>query len=151
MMRSDEERLVRPGLRTAAEHEPEDASMARSRSAAHKGEEEDEEYERHEEHESKSMGGKGGSGMAGHKVTAEHIMGEHESPHAAGAESMPDDASAKANRKEAMEPERERDEKAAVESRGIAHRHTMGGTGGPAHGQHTMGHGERKMTGKHTI
>lgn len=141
MNRSDESRQVKPGLRG------EDASMARTRSAAHAGEDRAESEERSEEKETH-----GTTGRAGKTVEAEHVMGEHESPHAKGAEEVVDDASAKANRKENYEPERERAEKSAIKSRSVEHSNTFGsGEGGPAHGENTMGHGQREVVGKNTV
>lgn len=83
---------------------------------------------------------KSGRGIGVKSVEAEHVMGdEGDSIRTATAEGEPDMASASANRKEAMEPEREEDEKAAIgKDRTVAHKNAMGW-------------GEREVEAKHTI
>lgn len=119
-------------------HESEDSSMARSRGAAHAGAERHEREERSEE-----LGERGtvksGRGITHRSVEADHVIGEGGDKSAAGAEGEPDMASAKANRKEAMEPEREMNEKAAM------------GKERSVPTKNTMGHGERETVAKHTI
>lgn len=76
----------------------------------------------------------------GHEeVEASHAMGSHESVNAAEAEDFPDTASAKANRKEADEPEREESEQ-----RAIGRERTI-----PA--RNVMGHGMREPKARNTI
>lgn len=118
--------------------EGEDSSMARSPAAAHRGAETHEREERREElgehHEVKS-----GRGITREHVDADHVIGSGGSIGTHSAEGESDMASAKANRKEAMEPEREENEKAAM-----GHERSV-----PT--KNTMGHGERETIAKHTI
>jgi hypothetical protein len=72
-------------------------------------------------------------------VDADHVMGDGASLGAGSAEGFADMASSKANRKEAMEPEREMNEKAAM------------GRERTVPTKNTMGHGERETIAKHTI
>ncbi len=122
------------------EHEGEDSSMARSRGAAHRGAEEHEREERAIEHEGAAKHEvRGGRGIMREHVDADHVIGTGGEVETKSAEGEPDMASAKANRKEAMEPEREENEQAAMgRERTIAHKNTMG-------------HGERETVAKHTI
>lgn len=118
--------------------EGEDSSMGRSRGAAHAGAEKHEKEERAEELGERGTV-RGGRGIMHEKVDADHVIGVGGAVGTSSAEGEPDMASAKANRKEAMEPEREENEKAAMgHERNIAHKNTMG-------------HGERETVAKHTI
>lgn len=82
---------------------------------------------------------KGGRGITREHVEADHTMGEGGSVGTSSAEGFADEASSKANRKEAGEPEREMNEKAAMgRERSIPTKNTMG-------------HGERETVAKHTI
>ncbi len=125
-----------------AEEKGEDSSMARSRSAAHAGAERHERGEREEEAEGKSKHShevRGGRGIMREHVDADHVMGTGGEVETKSAEGEADMASAKANRKEAMEPEREENEQAAMgRERTVAHKNTMG-------------HGERETVACHTI
>lgn len=80
-----------------------------------------------------------GRGIKREHVDADHVMGTGGGIATASAEGEPDMASSKANRKEAMEPEREAQEKSAI-----------GGERSVPH-KHTMSHGERETVAKHTI
>jgi hypothetical protein len=81
----------------------------------------------------------GGRGIKRVSVDADHVIGDGGSIGTSSAEGMSDMASSKANRKEAMEPEREENEKSAMgRERSIATKNTMG-------------HGERETIAKHTI
>jgi len=82
---------------------------------------------------------RGGRGIKHEHVDAEHVIGTGGSVETASAEGETDMASAKANRKEAMEPEREENEQAAMgRERTVAHKNTIG-------------HGERETVAHHTI
>jgi hypothetical protein len=121
------------------EHEGEDSSMARSRGAAHRGAEEHEREERAIEGKRGKDEVKGGRGIMREHVDADHVIGTGGSVETASAEGETDMASAKANRKEAMEPEREENEQAAMgRERTVAHKNTIG-------------HGERETVARHTI
>lgn len=141
--RRDEEPHVRGGV--SREHdepidkeEGEDSSMARSPAAAHRGAEQHEREERRME-EGEHHEVRGGRGIMREHVDADHVMGTGGEVETASAEGEPDMASAKANRKEAMEPEREENEKAAMgRERSV-----------PA--KNVIGHGERETIAKHTI
>ena len=115
MGRSDEERMVRPGLR----------------------------QERAQDEAAHASGGgdsvSSGHGIGKKSVDADHVIGAGGALKVATAEGESDTASAKANRHEAMEPQRERDEKAAI----------GGAREVPA--KNIMGHGERPTIGRHTI
>jgi hypothetical protein len=81
----------------------------------------------------------GGRGIEHETVEAENVMGTGGEVGTSSAEGEPDMASSKANRKEAGEPEREENEKAAMgREHSVAHKNTMG-------------HGERETVSKHTI
>lgn len=76
-----------------------------------------------------------------HEVEADHVIGDGGEIGVSSAEGHSDNASAKANRKEAGEPEREENEKMAMggeREKSVAHKNVMG-------------HGERETIGKHTI
>lgn len=141
--REDEESHVTGGVSHEAddpldEHESEDSSMARSRGAAHAGAERHE-REEHAIEEGEHHEVKGGRGIMREHVDADHVIGKGGGVETASAEAEPDMASAKANRKEAMEPERERNEEAAMgRERSV-----------PA--KNVIGHGERETIAKHTI
>jgi hypothetical protein len=81
----------------------------------------------------------GGRGIKRETVDADHVMGDGGEIGTSSAEGMSDMASGKANRKEAMEPEREENEKAAM------------GRERTVPTKNTMGHGERETVAKHTI
>lgn len=120
--------------------EGEDSSMGRSRGAAHAGAERHMREERTEEspdHEVDTV--KGGRAIKHVSVDADHVIGAGGPIGTKSAEGETDMASAKANRKEAMEPEREENEKAAM------------GRGRTVPTKNTMGHGERETVSKHTI
>lgn len=121
--------------------EGEDSSMARTRAGAKRGAEAHEKYERHEE-EGEHKEVRGGRGIMHEKVDADHVMGKGGAVGVESAEGEADMASSKANRKEAMEPEREANEQAAMGGR---HREPSVPT------KNTMGHGERETVAKHTI
>lgn len=80
-----------------------------------------------------------GRGMKRQAVDADHVIGDGGEIGMMSAEGMADMASSRANRKEAMEPEREMDEKMA-----------MGRERTPPT-KNTMGWGERETIAKHTI
>lgn len=81
----------------------------------------------------------GGRGIKHGSVDADHVIGDGGKIGTSSAEGHADMASAGANRKEAMEPEREANEKAAIgRERSVAHKNTMG-------------HGERETKAHHTI
>lgn len=133
-----EERVSKEHDDPIDKEEGEDSSMARSRGAAHAG------AERHEREERAEQRGehdvvKSGRGIKHESVEADHVMGSGGKVGTASAEGEPDMASAKANRKEAMEPEREDNEKAAM------------GRERTVPTKNTMGHGERETVAKHTI
>jgi len=118
--------------------EGEDSSMARSRAGTKAGAERHEREERAMElGEHKEV--RGGRGIMREHVDADHVIGTGGGVETSSAEGESDMASAKANRKEAMEPEREENEQAAMgRERSV-----------PA--KHVMGHGERETVAKHTI
>ncbi len=118
--------------------EGEDSSMARTRGAAHAG------AERHMREETRMQEGDhdevtSGRGIKHVSVDADHVMGTGGAVGTSSAEGEPDMASAKANRKEAMEPEREEQEKEAI------------GRERSVPTKNTMGHGERETVARHTI
>lgn len=120
------------------EHESEDSSMARTAAGARRGAERHEREERAEEKEGPHEV-KGGREIMHESVDADHVIGAGGKVGTYSAEGEPDMASAKANRKEAMEPEREENEKAAMgRERSV-----------PA--KNHMGWGERETIAKHTI
>lgn len=84
-------------------------------------------------------GVRGGRGITREHVEADHVIGDGGSVGTHSAEGMSDMASSKANRKEAMEPEREENEQAAM------------GRERTTPSKNTMGWGERETVGKHTI
>lgn len=176
MNRSDEAREVTPHLRGAAlartpeaararqereEPEPkatdatpekgsEGASMAKSADASRSATSRDQsEQDREDSNTVRSA-----AGMPKKSVESRGVVGENQSVRATAAEGVSDDASARANRKEAEEPERERDEKAAIRenrvrtSNTISTRNTVGREP-PTKG--TMGHGQRTPVAKNTI
>jgi hypothetical protein len=119
--------------------EGEDSSMARSRGAAHAGAERHEREERAEEGKRGKDEVSSGRGIKHEMVEADHVIGTGGDVGTSSAEGEPDMASAKANRKEAMEPEREENEKAAMgRERSV-----------PA--KNVIGHGERETIARHTI
>lgn len=119
-------------------HESMDSSMARTPAAAKRGAERHEREERSEEEGEKGTV-RGGRSIMHEKVDADHVMGDGGKIGVSTAEGTADMASAKANRKEAEEPEREANEKAAMgRERTTPHKNTMG-------------HGERETVAKHTI
>lgn len=141
--RRDEESHVKGGVSREADEpidkeEGEDSSMARSRGAAHAGAERHAGEERRmEEGEHREV--KGGRGIEREHVDADHVIGSGGRVETMSAEGETDMASAKANRKEAMEPEREANEEAAMgRERSV-----------PA--KNVIGHGERETIAKHTI
>lgn len=81
----------------------------------------------------------GGRGIMHESVEAEHVMGAGGKVGTSSAEGETDMASSKANRKEADEPERESNEKAAM------------GAERTVPTKNTMGHGERETKSCHTI
>jgi hypothetical protein len=81
----------------------------------------------------------GGRGIKHVSVDADHVIGDGGEIGTSSAEGFADSASSKANRKEAMEPEREENEKAAM------------GRERSVPTKNTMGHGERETIAKHTI
>ena len=115
------------------------AGMARTRSEAHRGEERIEHEDNASQEGDESDEVRGGRGIMHESVEAENVIGSGGKVDVASAEGESDMASGKANRKEAMEPEREENEKAAMgRERTVAHKNTMG-------------HGERETVAKHTI
>lgn len=96
---------------------------------------------------------KGGGASAGSKsVESSHVMGTKESVTAAGAEGFSDDASSKANRKEAGEPQREAAEKSAVTKNEVKHSGTIGGgSGGECAHKNVIGHGQRETVAKNCM
>lgn len=120
------------------EEEGEDASMARNPAGTRRAEAR-EMKEDHEEEEGERGTVRGGREIKRERVEADHVIGTGGEIETSSAEGMSDMASAKANRKEAMEPEREEQEKAAMgRERTVAHKNTIG-------------HGERETIAKHTI
>lgn len=148
MNRSDERKEMKGGMERVSreaddpmhevEEEGEDSSEARTPAAARRGAEKHQREsiaEQEGEHEEVSSG----RGIKRGSVEADHVIGAGGKKETASAEGEPDMASAKANRKEAMEPEREENEKAAMgRERTVAHKNTIG-------------HGERETIGRHTI
>lgn len=152
MNRTDERKQVERSGHVAHERDDredqeeehgEDASMARSPAAARKAEaremKEEHEEEGHERHDEV----KGGREIMHESVEADHVMGEGGRIGTKSAEGMPDMASSKANRKEAEEPEREANEKAAMG--GGRDREPSVPT------KNTIGWGERETIARHTI
>lgn len=167
MNRSDERKQLKPGLggsmarspaaaraaekehvttkvshehdeREGAEGSGEGAGMARSPHGTRGDTERDQAKQHHEMHEDREEVS-GGRGIKHVSVDADHVIGDGGAIGNYSAEGEPDMASAGANRKEAMEPERERNEKAAIgREREVAHKNTMG-------------HGERETKACHTI
>ena len=86
---------------------------------------------------------RGGREIMHEQVEADHVIGDGGKVGVKSAEGYADMASAKANRKEADEPEREMNEQAAMGGR-------MGKEPSVPH-KHTMSHGERETVAKHTI
>ena len=84
-------------------------------------------------------GVRGGREIKRETVDADHVIGDGGAIGTHSAEGHSDMASAGANRKEAMEPEREENEKAAI------------GRERTVPTKNTMGHGERETVGRHTI
>lgn len=84
-------------------------------------------------------GVRGGREIKRESVDADHVLGDGGAIGVHSAEGRSDMASAGANRKEAMEPEREENEKAAI------------GRERTVPTKNTMGFGERETVGKHTI
>jgi hypothetical protein len=116
----------------------EGSSMARSpsgtRSTQGRAQREQEDAGEGEHHEVR-----GGRGIMHETVEADHVIGDGGKIGVKSAEGESDMASSKANRKEAMEPEREENEQAAMgRERSV-----------PA--KHVIGHGERETIAKHTI
>lgn len=144
MNRSDQRREMKGGVSDEKDdpighEEGEDSSMARSRGAAHAGAET---HAREEKSIERSRGDdevRGGKGIERSTVDADHVIGAGGPVGTKSAEGDTDMASAKANRKEAMEPEREDNEKAAM------------GRERTVPTKNTMGHGQRETVGKHTI
>ena len=152
MMRSDEERETKPGLRgERAGTEGEDSSMARSPGKARSDTTASQAAQRSEMSEG-TRTVKSGNAPKSKEVESHNVMGEVEEVSAKGAEGVTDMASSKANRRENEEPERERDEKAAIKG-GVRHSGTFGvGEGGkPAVGKNVMGSGFRETVAKNTI
>jgi hypothetical protein len=143
MNRSDERKELHGGVSKEADDpidkdEGEDSSMARSRGAAHAGAEKHEREERAQE-EGEHHEVKGGRGIMHETVEADHVIGTGGKVGVKSAEGESDMASAKANRKEADEPERERNEEAAMgRERTVPHKNTISW-------------GERETVAKHTI
>jgi hypothetical protein len=124
------------------EEEGEDSSLARTRAGAKAGAERHARGERAEEAEGREKHAhevKGGRGIMREHVDADHVIGTGGEVETKSAEGVSDMASAKANRKEADEPEREENEQAAM------------GRERSVPTKHTMGHGERETVAKHTI
>jgi hypothetical protein len=147
--RSDERKQMSAGMgRVSKEHDDperqveeegaEDASMARSPAAARKAEAREMKDEHEEEGHDRDVV-RGGREIKRESVEADHVIGTGGKVGTSSAEGEPDMASAKANRKEAMEPEREEQEKAAMgRERTVAHKNTISW-------------GERETVAKHTI
>ena len=146
--RRDEAHLTREKVSREADDpmeprsEGEDSSMGRSKAAAERGARGHERYERREELGERGTV-KGGREIMHKDVDADHVIGKGGGIETESAEGYADMASAKANRKEAMEPEREMNEKAAMG--GGMHREPTVPT------KNTMGWGERETIAKHTI
>jgi hypothetical protein len=110
------------------------SGMARNRGEAHR----DQEHEQHG-HVAGDNVISGGRGIMHETVEAENVIGDGGKVRVATAEGDSDMASGKANRKEAGEPEREENEKAAMgRERSVPHKNSMGW-------------GERETKSEHTI
>ena len=122
------------------EEKGEDASDARSPGAARRTQTKHDAEDRTEESDrSGSDEVRGGRGMMHEKVDADHVIGTGGSVGVESAEGEVDGESAKAERKEAMEPERAMNEERATRGeRTVSHKNTIG-------------HGERETIGRHTI
>ena len=133
-------------------HEGENSSMARSPGAAKSATAKEESHQRSEMHEGATSVSSGRAPKS-KSVESEHVFGDKDAVEAKGAEGITDMASSKGNRRENEEPERERDEKAAMSGRTVRHSGTVGGdgAGGEAKGEHLMGHGFRETVAKNTI
>lgn len=145
MNRSDERRQVKEHVskehddpERQIEEEGEDASEARSPAAARRAEAREMEEE-HEEEEGERGTVRGGREIKRETIDADHVIGAGGKVGTFSAEGETDMASAKANRKEAMEPEREEQEKEAM------------GRERTVPTKNTMGWGERETAAKHTI
>lgn len=126
MTRNDERKEVGAGMaRTPGEARRDESRVERKESNAQAGDEHDVV--------------RGGRGIMHETVEADHVIGTGGKVGTKSAEGEPDMASAKANRKEAMEPEREMNEKAAM------------GRERSVPTKNTMGHGERETVARHTI
>jgi hypothetical protein len=127
MNRSDERKEIGAGMaRTRGEAHHDETRIEHTDDASQKGESRDDAVH-------------GGRGIMHESVEAENVIGTGGDVGVASAEGESDMASGKANRKEAMEPEREENEKAAMgRDRTVAHKNTMS-------------HGERETVGRHTI
>jgi len=133
-----------------------DASMGRSPAAAHAGQDKEfatsESVKRGNPQPRKVSGG--GSEAVSKSVDSNHVFGNNDSVKAEGAEGFSDDASAKANKKEAGEPEREAAEMKAVRTNEVRAEHTFGHPGSRGKEiatKNAMGHGQRETVGKNTI
>lgn len=157
-MREDESESISTDTASKSEgHHGEGASMGRSPSATRTATKREQAEQRHEfsgNAGAREVSG-GGATPSGHKVDSEHVMGQHDEVHAHGAEGFSDEASARANRHEADEPERERDEQRAVRSGEVRHEHTFGsghGAGGrEVAAKNVIGHGQRETKACNTI
>ena len=147
--RRDEEPIARERVsreRGDPQHNPEDgenAAMVRSPGKSTRRAEEGYMRKAHEEELGERGTVKGGREIMKEKVEAEHVIGkaaERGSAEAYSAEGQVDGESSKAERKEAMEPERAANEHEA-----------MRGAGRSTPTKHTMGWGERETVAKHTI
>lgn len=128
MNRSDSRKEMTEGL-SRMSGEGEDSSMARTPAAAREGARKHADYEDRSQEGDEKTEVKSGHGIGLKTVEADYVMGEggKSKTRTATAEGEPDMASAKANRKEAMEPEREDEEKAAIgRDRTVAHKNSMG-------------------------
>jgi hypothetical protein len=115
----------------------EGASMARSPGKARSAEAKAQSEQKGKGHGKDEVSG--GRGIMHEHVDADHVIGEGGPVGVHSAEGESDMASGKANRKEAMEPEREENEKAAIgREKEVAHKNAMG-------------HGERETIARHTI
>ncbi len=139
----------------SAGHHSADAGNARSPAAAHAGE------DRRNARADAAKGSNpprrvsgGGSAPGGKSVESDHVMGTNHSVRAEGAEGFSDEASSKANRKEAGEPEREAAETRATGSKEVKHSTTFGHAGRAgqeAPAKNAMGHGQRETVARNTI
>ena len=170
MMREDEGRQVKPGLRGAGDEDS--PAKARAAQAEHDKEAHAEEggmagvgkgrgshgdgsamarspgaaksatSKDQGEQKSEMSGGSEDHGMAGKSVESHAVMGGNETVHAKGAEEKTDNASSKANRKENEEPEREAAEKRAIGRTEVRHSGTAGdGHTGYVPAKNVMGSG----------